>query len=122
LKEVKPAEPEKLIRVTPEDVRDLIYTNDSRLIPTAFKSPEEKKQEKDKKKVEIFIHGFGNRILLKSDDRDALDLAQQMIRVLVNTEAGPGDIKVLKLKVANAVEVAKILDEAFNGPKGQQGG
>jgi membrane-associated protease RseP (regulator of RpoE activity) len=35
-------------------------------------------------------------------------------------DAGPGELEVIRLKNANAVEVAKILDEAFNGKGGGQ--
>src|SRR5207249_4541224 len=30
---------------------------------------------------------------------------------------GPGDFEIVRLKFANAVDTAKILDEIFNGPK-----
>lgn len=118
--DVKPDEPKKPAGLTPQKLREAMYLDTPKFTPTSF-AQEEKKLE-PKKKPPVIISGFGNRIIITSEDKDALDLAQQMVRILVNTEAGPGDFEVLKLKVANAVEVAKILDEAFNGPKGQQGG
>ncbi|HZZ81256.1 MAG TPA: secretin N-terminal domain-containing protein, partial [Gemmataceae bacterium] len=94
-------------------------------IPLQPLQPDPKSQPKgnngNKKKPPVVIMAFGNRILITSEDPEALDLMQQMIRILVNTEAGPGDFVVEPLKSANAVEVAKILDEAFNGPKGGPG-
>ncbi|MBI1832567.1 MAG: hypothetical protein HYR84_14090, partial [Planctomycetes bacterium] len=115
--EFKP--PQKTSRITPDMVREAIYLdNPRRESPVFFQGQEEKKANLPP----IRIMGFGNRIIISSDDPKALDVAHDIIRVLVNTEAGPGDIEVLRLRLANAVEVAKILDEAFNGPKTQQGG
>ncbi len=114
-------------RLTPDMVRQAMYDNGSlKYSPVSLVqdkiAPIQPKKETDKKKPQVTITAFGNRILITSDDPDALDILQQMIRILVNTEAGPGDFEVLRLNSANAVEVAKILDEAFNGPKGGQGG
>src|SRR5439155_25315114 len=83
-------------KISSDDLRDLIHLDARKPIPVAFQGEEEKKEQKkkeDEKKTKILIQGFGNRIVIKSEDRDALDLAQQMIRILVNTEAGPGDFK-----------------------------
>src|SRR5205823_3751063 len=52
-------------------------------------------------------------------------LVSDLIRLLTQTSGGEGDFEVIKLKNASAVEAAKVLDEAFNGPKQQpqqQGG
>jgi general secretion pathway protein D len=128
----KPSEPvpapkvekkKSVMRLTPDTLREAMYLSNTRETPVLFDPQEEKKQEKKpaKKKSTVTIAGYGNRIIITSDDPVALDLAQQIIRILVNTEAGPGDIDVLTLKVANAVDVAKVLDEAFNGPKDQGG-
>lgn len=106
---------EKKVVITPANLRDAIY-----LPREAFTAAQEEKAPQ--KKSTLRITGFGNKIIITSDDPKALDTAQQIIRMLVNTEAGPGDFEVVRLKQANAVEVAKILDEAFNGPKGQAGG
>ncbi len=103
---------EKKVVLTPALLRDAVYLPKEAF--TAAQEPE--------KKSTLRITGFGNKIIITSEDPRALDTAQQIIRMLVNTEAGPGDFEVVRLKVANAVEVAKIIDEAFNGPKGQGGG
>jgi general secretion pathway protein D len=121
--DAKPLE-KKITRLTPEKLREAIYMN-GKEVPVIFDSQTEKQQEKkepDKKKSAIIITGFGNKIIITSDDPKALDLAQQVIRMLVNTEAGPGDFEVVQLKWADAINVANILDEAFNGPKNQRGG
>ncbi|MSQ94602.1 MAG: hypothetical protein EXR98_08600 [Gemmataceae bacterium] len=108
---------EKKVVITPANLRDAIY-----LPKEAFTATQEAPAKEPEKKSTLRITGFGNKIIITSDDPKALDAAQQIIRMLVNTEAGPGDFEVVRLKTANSVEVAKILDEAFNGPKGQGGG
>ncbi|NBO93014.1 MAG: hypothetical protein EBV06_11995, partial [Planctomycetia bacterium] len=68
----------------------------------------------------IRIFASGNRLMLASDDPDALALISQLINVYTKSP-GKGDFTVLKLKNVSATDAAKALDEAFNG-KGQQGG
>ncbi len=113
------------VRLTPDKVRELMHLSkddmDERNPNWISTQPVEEKRKIDPKKPPIVITAFGNRIVIASEDIEALDLAQQLIRILVNTEAGPGDFEVLRLRYASANEVAKILDEAFNGPKGQGG-
>lgn len=116
--EKKPAK--KIARVTVDQVRNAMYLKKESLATFQEQNAEPKKP--DAKKPPVIITGFGNRIIITSKDAEALDVAQQIIRILVNTEAGPGDFEVLRLRYANAVEVAKIFDEAFNGSKNQQGG
>src|SRR5262249_14835994 len=65
----------------------------------------------------VHIMAFGNRLVVSSNDPDALILVQELVRLLTQTPAGEGDFQVVKLKNANAAEAAKVLDEAFNGPK-----
>src|SRR5262249_14693014 len=62
----------------------------------------------------VRIFASGNRILIASDDPQALELAQQIVN-LYTRSPGKGDFQVIKLNNANAVEAAKALDEAFNG-------
>lgn len=119
--EEKKTEENKTSRLTPDKLRELIYVNDPRTAASAQEGKKEQKQPA-KKGPSIAITGFGSRIMITGDDPVLLDTAQQMIRMLVNTEAGPGDFEVVRLRVANAVEVAKILDEAFNGKQGGPGG
>lgn len=97
--------------------------------PTSFRDTrdtQEKQQPKSngngKKHPPITITAFGSRLIITSEDPDAIAAVQGLIRLLMNTEAGPGDFQVLRLKYANATEVAKLLDEAFNGPKQGGGG
>jgi len=64
----------------------------------------------------VRIFASGNRLLISSDDPEALSLVQQLVN-LYTKSPGKGDFKVIKLINANATEAAKALDEAFNGPK-----
>ncbi|MCI0680644.1 MAG: hypothetical protein L0Y71_00955 [Gemmataceae bacterium] len=85
-----------------------------------------------KKGPPITITPIGNKLMITSDDPQALALAQELVRLIMNSHTTSGDFEVIKLKNANAVEVAKILDEVYNGPmqggggggrgRGQQGG
>jgi type II secretory pathway component GspD/PulD (secretin) len=67
----------------------------------------------------INIMAFGNRLVITSDDPQALALVQELVRLL-QTPGGEGDFEVIKLKNANATDAAKVLDEAFNGTKPTQ--
>ena len=62
---------------------------------------------------------FGNRLIISSDDPEALKMAQELVRLFTKTPGGEGDFEVIRLKNASATEAAKVLDEAFNGPRQQ---
>jgi type II secretion system protein D len=70
-----------------------------------------------RKNAPINITVLGNKLVVTSDDPEALDLVQDLVRLYTQAPEGKGDFEIIKLKNANAVEVAKILDEAFNGVK-----
>ena len=71
----------------------------------------------------VTITAFGNKLIVISDDPAALSLVQEVVRMFTNTTTTEGDFVVLRLKHASAVDMARILDEGFNGPKNnQQGG
>ena len=94
-------------------------------LQTGFYDPQDKKEQPepiqpDKKLPPVTITAFGNRLVITSEDPEAIATVQGLIRLLMNTEAGPTDFEVIRLKYSNAVEVAKIIDEAFNGKS--QGG
>src|SRR5438309_1014385 len=65
----------------------------------------------------VTITAFGNRLIVTSEDRAALALVSELVRLLTSDAAGPGDFQIIRLKRANAVETARLLDEAFNGAK-----
>jgi type II secretory pathway component GspD/PulD (secretin) len=78
----------------------------------------------------ITITAFGNKVLIHCDDPKMLDLAQELVR-LYSSSSNIGDFVVRRLKFANAVETATLLDGLFNnnptakpaaGPIGGGGG
>jgi type II secretory pathway component GspD/PulD (secretin) len=66
----------------------------------------------------ISLIGMGNKLVVSSDDPEALALVQQLVR-LYTTER-QGALEVIPLKSVNAVEVARVLNEAINGRTGQE--
>jgi type II secretory pathway component GspD/PulD (secretin) len=70
-----------------------------------------------KKNLPVIITAFGNRFFVKTDDPEAMRLVQEIINLYVKTPAGEGDFEYLPLKNANATDVAKVLDEVFNGAR-----
>jgi len=67
----------------------------------------------------IKITAVGNKLLIASDDPKALALAYELVRLLTQPQNGHGDYEAIRLKTASATEAARVLDEAFNGPKQQ---
>ena len=76
--------------------------------------PEDKPGKAD---MPVVIAASGNRIIITSQDPDALAMASQLVRLMTQTTAGEGDFEVIHLKTASAAEAAKLLDAAFNEPK-----
>jgi type II secretory pathway component GspD/PulD (secretin) len=68
----------------------------------------------------VRIFASGNKLIMASDDPEALALVAQVIN-LYRKSPGKGDFTVLKLRNVSAVDAARALEEAFNG-KPQQGG
>ena len=83
--------------------------------PPLFDPQKDKSQ--DKKKGTITIIPSGNRITVISDDPEVQKLVQQLVDLM--TTSGGQQFEVIKLKEANAVDVATMLDEMYNGPKQQ---
>src|SRR5207302_1718075 len=83
--------------------------------PQAQKTAGEEKP--GQKNAPINITVMGNKLVVTSDDPEALDLVQDLVRIITHAPEGKGDFEIIKLKNASAVETAKILDEAFNGVK-----
>jgi type II secretory pathway component GspD/PulD (secretin) len=65
----------------------------------------------------VTIMPFGSKLIVISDDPQALAMVQELVRLLTQTRGGDGDFQVVKLKNGNAVQVAQALDELFNGAK-----
>ncbi|VTS06166.1 secretin N-terminal domain-containing protein [Tuwongella immobilis] len=72
----------------------------------------------------VTLAAFGNRLIVSSDDPEAMALVSELVRLLTSTPPGEGDFEIIRLRNASAAEAAAVLDEAFNGPKqnAQQGG
>jgi type II secretion system protein D len=68
-----------------------------------------------KKKPGITITAVGNKIFIESDDPDLVAKATELIRLLT-VQGDAGDFTVIRLKKANAAEVARIIDQWFNPP------
>ena len=88
----------------------------------AFVDPQEKKDAKPEDKpgkadMPVVIAASGNRLVITSNDPDALAMASQLVRLMTQTTAGEGDFEVIPLKNASAAEAAKLLDAAFNEVK-----
>lgn len=70
----------------------------------------------------ITITAIGDKLIIKCDDPAMLAKAQQIAGLIIRTPGDP-EWQVIRLKNASAVEAARVLDEAFNGPRQQnQGG
>ncbi|MCI0461115.1 MAG: hypothetical protein L0Z62_29550 [Gemmataceae bacterium] len=65
----------------------------------------------------ITITAVGNRLVITSEDPEALALAMELVRLVRAGETGGGDFEVIALRRADAVSVARVLDEVFNGPR-----
>jgi hypothetical protein len=79
----------------------------------------------------LTITAVGNRLILHSNDPQALALAEGLVRLLTKSPGGDvhglarllteslgeGEIDILRLKNARASEAALILDQLFNGPR-----
>jgi type II secretion system protein D len=84
--------------------------------PRLADARDDKKEKKHgKADLPVVITPLGNRLLVQTTDPEALALIQELIRYF--TTPGEGDLKPIKLEFGNAVEVAKVLDELFNGTK-----
>src|SRR5262249_18487954 len=63
---------------------------------------------------------LGNRLVIQSDDPEALQLVNELYRLITQPHTGDGDFEVIKLQNANATDLAKTLDELYNGKQQPQ--
>ena len=84
------------------------------------KNDNQKNDKPGKKNAPVTISAFGNRLIVTSDDPQALRLVQELTRLLTQAPKDAGDFEVIHLNHGNATDVAKVLDEAFNGTQPQQ--
>ncbi|HLW67377.1 MAG TPA: secretin N-terminal domain-containing protein, partial [Gemmataceae bacterium] len=90
--------------------------------PPVLVDPQQKKEEKPKEQPKeqgktVTILAAGNRLVIQSDDPEALVLIAELVRLITKTDPTNGDFQVLPVKNALAADAAKVIDEAFNGPK-----
>lgn len=67
-------------------------------------------------KKPLTITVANGRLILTSEDPDALDLATQLARLLTDQKAGEAIYEVIRLKNVAAEDAAKVISEVFNGP------
>jgi type II secretory pathway component GspD/PulD (secretin) len=89
---------------------------------SALSDPQADKNKPGRKDAPVTITAAGNRLLVTSDDPEALALVQDLIRIMTQTPTGEGDFEIIRLANANAADAARVLDEAFNGTRQQTGG
>lgn len=68
----------------------------------------------------VNITVVGNRIIVTSEDPQALALAQEIIRLYTQPPSGDGSFEIIKLKNAAATDAARVINDAFNGPTERQ--
>lgn len=68
----------------------------------------------------VTLTAFGKRLIVTSDDPEALALVEVLVRVL--TSPAGSEFEIIRMEFAKAADVARFLDEAFNGPQQMRGG
>jgi hypothetical protein len=63
----------------------------------------------------VTLTAVGNRLIAVSEDPEALALVKEFVQLLTASAIGEGDFEVIRMRNANAVAVAKVLEELFNG-------
>ena len=89
--------------------------------PPAKQEPAAKGAKPAKGGAPITITAFGNRLIVTTDDPQAMALVVELTRLL-QAPAGEGDFEVIRLKHAQAANVAQVLDDVFNGSRPAKGG
>jgi type II secretory pathway component GspD/PulD (secretin) len=72
------------------------------------------------RKAPVTITAVGNKLVISSEDPEALRLALELAHLMTQERSTKGPFEVVHLKNASATEAAKTLDETFNGPKQTQ--
>jgi type II secretory pathway component GspD/PulD (secretin) len=127
-----PAEPKKPDKPSSPDTRDdkAGPRKDAKLVTTGepagpAKPPlfdprgENKEPPKEKKGGGIVLIPYGGQISVKSDNPEDQKMIEQLID-LITAKTGNEEFEVVKLKNTNAIEVARLLDEMYNGPRRPQ--
>lgn len=110
------------MRVNPvKVVTPASLTGPPRVEPPRKGDPEKKDARPGKADAPITLTAFSNRLVVTTDDPQALALVAELFRML-QAAATAGDFEVVRLKNAKAVNAARILDEVFNGTRPGRGG
>jgi type II secretion system protein D len=83
--------------------------------------PQQKIPQAQGDKKPLTIMAVGNKIVIQSDNPADLKLAAELIRLIQNSPISD-EFTIIPIKNVNAVQVASVLDLAFNGPIQQGGG
>jgi type II secretory pathway component GspD/PulD (secretin) len=96
--------------------------NPVRIVAPGRKAPPEAKAKDPKGKAlpPLTLTVVGNKVIASSDDPELLALVPELTRMLTQP-AGDGDFEVIRLRSANAIDVAKVIEDAFNGGQGPGG-
>lgn len=86
----------------------------SKVLPIAFFEPTPRKAKQPVKGL-IQLAPVGGRLMIISDDPKALEMATQLARHILRSDATTGDYAVIPLKHAPAAKAAEVIDEVFNG-------
>jgi type II secretory pathway component GspD/PulD (secretin) len=89
--------------------------------PPAKQEPAAKGGKPARGGAPITITAFGNRLIVTTDDPQAMALVVELTRLL-QAPAGEGDFEVIRLKHAQAANIAQVLDDVFNGSRLAKGG
>jgi type II secretory pathway component GspD/PulD (secretin) len=83
--------------------------------------PPKKDPKLVKGEAPVIITAIANRLIVTSDDPQAVKLVAELFRLL-QAPTGEGDFEVVRLRHAQAGDVARVLDEAFNTGRVGKGG
>ena len=129
--EPKKAKPPQSPAPAPAPGQKQTYNDDPRSAPirlvggqgNQLVDPQAQKKKDDKPGREdapVNIMASGNRLIITSDDPQAMKMINELVRLLTTTPSGEGDFEVIRLKNAIATDAANILDQAFNGTRQEQ--
>jgi type II secretory pathway component GspD/PulD (secretin) len=85
--------------------------------PAPPKKPAQPAPKQGKQGAPVTITAFGNKLIVTSEDPEALALVQTLVRTLTQSAGESENLEVIHLQYASATDAAKILDEVFNGAK-----
>jgi type II secretory pathway component GspD/PulD (secretin) len=116
----------KLLKKMRPNPVQVVVPGGKELLPAPKPDPEKGKAEPAGKKQPgerpITITAFGNRLVIASDDPEAMALAVELVRLYTDPAAREGNWQLIRLKHVSAGTVAQTLYEAFNGPPPDRAG